>query len=342
MAPGDVERILEGALDLARSHDRDDLFERILAHTKSLVVSDVTSFNWMAPGRVAVIIRPEMDPVPFARLTEVFTEHWHQNPLAAYFERTADTRALTWDDVEVDGSWRDGPLYRDFFVPMGVTQQLAVRLPSPPGTVAGLACNRASVPFGDRDRAVLTTFGRHAFAHLDAMTEHDALRAALGQRGWQTVLVDADSHLVGGAIGSELIREGGLLAGPLREVIERQLASTTTGSLVPGEPEEVVIADARLAAFLVPSTMPPYLLFFRPLTVDEPVAADVGALTAMGLSGREAAVAARLATGSTNRQIADDLGITVGTVKKHLQRVFTVLDVETRAAAAATTVRLLR
>jgi DNA-binding NarL/FixJ family response regulator len=31
----------------------------------------------------------------------------------------------------------------------------------------------------------------------------------------------------------------------------------------------------------------------------------------------------------------------VGTVKKHIQRIFSVLGVETRAAAAATTVRLL-
>jgi DNA-binding CsgD family transcriptional regulator len=65
------------------------------------------------------------------------------------------------------------------------------------------------------------------------------------------------------------------------------------------------------------------------------------ALLALGLTQREAQVAARLATGATNRQIGDDLGITVGTVKKHLQRVFAALRVETRAAAATQVVRLL-
>lgn len=342
LAPSDVKAVLDAALDLARSTSRDDLFERVLLHTAALIETEVTSFNWMAPGRVAVIIRPQPEPPAwFAELTGIFTQHWLENPLAAHFERTADTRALTWEDVEEDQIWRDGVLYRDFFVPMNVKHQMAVRFPSPPGTVAGLACNRSSTPFDDRDRAVLTTFGRHAFALLDTMTEQTALRAAIGQRGWATVLVDADCRLIGGPTGTNSISDGEFLRPPLRQVIERQLVSSGDGAMVPGEPEEVVLADGRYAAFAVPSAMPPYLLFVRQLTAEEPVAGDLSALSSVGLSARESAVAAHLATGATNRQIADRLGITVGTVKKHIQRIFSVLGVETRAAAAATTVRLL-
>ncbi len=341
LSPSDVEAILEAALELARSRSREDLFERILFLTAALIDSDVTSFNWMAPGRVAVVIRPEPEPVWFAQLTAIFTEHWLQNPLAAHFERTADTRALTWEDVEGDAAWREGVLFRDFFTPMDVSHQLAVRVPSPPGTVAGLACNRATGPFDDRDRAVLSAFGRHAFAHIDSMTEHASLREAMGRRGWRTVLVDADSRLVGGPTSHDAVCDGELLRTPLREVIERQLAESPDGAMVPGDPEEVVLPDGRHAAFVVPSAMPPYLLFHRPLTFAEPIADDLSGLSAAGLSVRESTVAAHLATGATNRQIADHLGITVGTVKKHVQRIFVVLGVESRAAVAATIVRLL-
>ncbi len=343
MSSDDVERVLDAALDLAGATDRDDLFRRILANTAALIDSDVTSFNWMAPGRVAALLHPALPPDEFAEMSAIFAEHWQENPLAAYFERTADTRALTWDDVEVDSSWRSGALFRDFFVPMGVNHQLAVRLPSPPGTVAGLACNRASVPFDARDRMVLTTFGRHVFAHLGSMTEHASLRAALGQRGWRTVLVDADSRLAGAGGADVAVTDGEYLCGPLHALVERQLAMAAgDGALVPGDPDEVVLTAGRFAAFVVPSTMPPYLVFYRSLSVDEPVATDLAALVAGGLSRREAEVAARLATGATNRQIATALDISVGTVKKHVQRIFAAMGVETRTAAAATAVRLLR
>jgi DNA-binding NarL/FixJ family response regulator len=53
------------------------------------------------------------------------------------------------------------------------------------------------------------------------------------------------------------------------------------------------------------------------------------------LSEREQEVLALLIQGQTNRQIAESLTITVNTVKKHVQSIFTKLNVETRAAAVA-------
>ncbi|MEW5960672.1 MAG: LuxR C-terminal-related transcriptional regulator, partial [Chloroflexota bacterium] len=53
------------------------------------------------------------------------------------------------------------------------------------------------------------------------------------------------------------------------------------------------------------------------------------------LSEREQEVLALLVQGQTNKQIAETLTITVNTVKKHVQSIFTKLNVETRAAAVA-------
>ena len=53
-----------------------------------------------------------------------------------------------------------------------------------------------------------------------------------------------------------------------------------------------------------------------------------------GLTPRQIEVAMELAaTGATNAQLARRLGISEGTVKKHLETVFAVLGVESRAAA---------
>jgi DNA-binding NarL/FixJ family response regulator len=53
------------------------------------------------------------------------------------------------------------------------------------------------------------------------------------------------------------------------------------------------------------------------------------------LTTRERDVIRRLATGSTNRQIAADLSISEHTVARHLQNIFVKLDVPSRAAATA-------
>jgi two-component system, NarL family, nitrate/nitrite response regulator NarL len=53
----------------------------------------------------------------------------------------------------------------------------------------------------------------------------------------------------------------------------------------------------------------------------------------MPLSARELAILRHLMRGSTNKQIASDLGITEAGVKAHLTRLFRKLDVENRSQA---------
>jgi DNA-binding NarL/FixJ family response regulator len=56
---------------------------------------------------------------------------------------------------------------------------------------------------------------------------------------------------------------------------------------------------------------------------------------AHGLSPRELEVLRHLASGRTNREIADELGISERTVDRHVSNLYTKLDVSTRAAATA-------
>lgn len=347
----DMEALLDATLVIAQAVDRNDLFERILDVTGQLVPNDISSFNWMGPGRVDAVLRPELEAARFEALNAVFVDHWQENPLAQHFDRTGDTRALTWSDVDVDLDWRSGLLFQGFYRPLGVTDQLVVRLPSTPGTVAGLACNRCGGAFDARDRALLTALGRQIVAHLGRMAEHSALREAFAERGWQTHLVDG-TRLVDPSVETidtaDTLSIRRTIAGPdatlvpeVAALVERQRAPSLDGSLVPGEPEEIDLSGDRIVLFLVPAVIPPYLLFVRRLPSEEPNDVDLGALVTVGLSHREAEVAARLSTGATNRQISEDLDISIGTVKKHLQRVFRVLDVETRSAAAIAAVRLL-
>jgi len=58
-------------------------------------------------------------------------------------------------------------------------------------------------------------------------------------------------------------------------------------------------------------------------------------LTMLGLSRRESAVLLWVTRGKSNEEIGLILGISLGTVKKHIEHIFQKLGVESRTAAAA-------
>jgi DNA-binding NarL/FixJ family response regulator len=58
------------------------------------------------------------------------------------------------------------------------------------------------------------------------------------------------------------------------------------------------------------------------------------------LSGREIEVLSHLANGMSYKAIADECGVTMDTVRKHLQSVYRKLGVQNNAAAVAVALRL--
>jgi DNA-binding NarL/FixJ family response regulator len=64
-------------------------------------------------------------------------------------------------------------------------------------------------------------------------------------------------------------------------------------------------------------------------------------LEALGLSSREAEILLRLTRGKVNKEIADELSISTGTVRKHVENIFRKMSVPTRNAAALRAVETL-
>jgi DNA-binding NarL/FixJ family response regulator len=67
----------------------------------------------------------------------------------------------------------------------------------------------------------------------------------------------------------------------------------------------------------------------------EKLSGHSGSSRAGGLTGREVEVLALVATGKTNRQIANDLVISEKTVARHISNMFSKLQLSSRAAATA-------
>ncbi len=76
-----------------------------------------------------------------------------------------------------------------------------------------------------------------------------------------------------------------------------------------------------------------------PALADEAARLGDGPAGAPALSGREREVLALLTAGSSNKDIAAELVISINTVERHLANIYTKLDVRSRAQAAAFAVR---
>ncbi len=277
------------------------------------------------------------------RFEPMLASRWRENPLAEHFRRTADSRPLTWADVTDVDAWRASAFFADFYVPLGVWDQLGIRIPSPPGVVGGLVANSTGT-FTDRDRAVLGLVGGHIAHHLHHVGDQSCVDRGLHHAGWDIVSVDHDRRVVatGGKTAVEAgCRPGQPLPTDLAELLEVAPGGVDGRTIPPSEPQSLETAAGPVSAFVVPGWPGPHTLFVRAEHPGRRLREPPALLLEQGLTTRQGDVALLLADGQSNQRIASLLGISIGTVKKHCQQVFVALEVDNRAAAAAALVRLL-
>ena len=165
-----------------------------------------------------------------------------------------------------------------------------------------------------------------AFGHATLV-----VRAADGKIVWKTPL--ARDLLMQHFDSVEL--DAAVLAWVREELARRAVAGVTTG-------EQLTLArqNRRLILALHEQTGDDEWLIVMRESSDQVVIDALGA--AFKLTTREAEVLYWLAKGKTNRDIGDILGSSPATVKKHLERVYVKLGVETRTAAASVAMSRLR
>jgi len=110
-----------------------------------------------------------------------------------------------------------------------------------------------------------------------------------------------------------------------------ELATAVRGTLAgesPVDQELVMRLVRRLAKEAVPSQ------------VSDPFAADQDGHHPGSLTARESEVLQHLARGATNRRIAEELHLSLSTVKRHLERIISKLEVSDRTQAAVKAIEL--
>ena len=307
----------------------------VLDLLRELIPATSASFNDMtldAGDYRYVIVPPDMDELA-VRLKPVYDRlAGSQHPLIRDALVRPVRGAIRFCDVPGGDTFADTEFYREFFRPFGLRYQMVIQLPSPPDVIVGYALNRSpdEGEFSDRDVAVLNTLGPYLAMHHRHMVEIERGRAMADETdrggGWTVMTVRADGVVEATSADSLGFAPAGRIPDDVVALLPTE-HDAHSGSTV----HDVVVDGAPWRCVIHPVPVGPTVLLVRPL---DDGWGDVGFLTDLGLTPRQTDVAVALArSGGTNGQLALSLGMSAGTVKKHLEAVFRVLDVDSRAAA---------
>jgi DNA-binding CsgD family transcriptional regulator len=249
---------------------------------------------------------------PYWRLRE-------SHPLCSYRERTGDwTTAHTVSEFASQRTFRRTAFWDEVYRYEGINYWLDMGLPPQEGVTRVFIFVHGTRDFGDRERLLLQLLEPHLERHACEVETREAAADALsavedaGDHADDIVLTTARGTIEFASPSSRALlgRYFGVMNGAVPEAI---LAGTTVAD---GPAGRLTIRPARVGDLVVL------------LLAEED-------LRTRRLTPRQREVLTAVASGLTDAEIAEHLGVARATVSKHLEAIYERLEVHNRTSAAA-------
>jgi DNA-binding CsgD family transcriptional regulator len=335
-----------------QARDLDDFPAVVVNEVRSLVDCDLAAYNEIDPRvpRTVVQIFPLDDP----RIQLPVEPAWHRNmrqhPLLSYYDATGDGSAHMISDFLTQDEFHALELYREFYAPLGCEYQIAITLPAPQPLVVAIVLNRGDRDFDERDRALLNLLRphlTHAYRSAQLRSTFDALTRSMDSGGVGMVLIEppdrvvASSPTVVGLLGRAL-DDGRLVDPELLAWLDRERSAFGEATADEGGPSihgihQLQTAEGSVLVRFV-SRAPGGL---EAIVCQARAAIDADRLAALGLTPRQRIVLWQLVRGESTASMATSLGVSVGTIRKHLENIYATLGVHERGAAVAQAIDVL-
>ena len=315
-----------------------------MAALAGVVSADSISYNEVdtVVGRAFFCTHPPDLTTEGADL-EGFPRLVRQNPILQHQEATGDGSAHRLSDFLTREELHDLDLYRRIYGPLGVEYQAAFALATKEPLVIAFALNRHDRDFDEHDLAVLDVLRPHliqAYRNVQALTALRGIEGALAEAGRGVVTLGRSG--VGDPAPTWALRAlaehfGAGPSGALPGPVERWLAQERRRSFDDGQPRiHQPLASAAGDRQLVVRFVPGAGVRADVLVVDErEPGREVGELRRLGLTPREAEILLEVTRGEPAAVVARSLGVSAGTLSKHLQHIYRKLGVTSRTAAIA-------
>jgi len=323
-------------------HRKPTIFiQHLLSGLQHLIPSDYNS--WMEiiyskPPKVAAVFSPQNPQA--TSILPVFPRHIKDQPVCRYWRESGHYHIATrWSDVADWTTIERTPLYTEFYRPLGVRHHMMVALQAKPSHLIYLTLNRSQTPFSEQDRDLLTALQPHASCALQSIHGYHSLQSTMASYSafvdtfsQGIVCLSPDFHIrwANKRARTDLHAHFGWPPNSTRlpEELQKRLPRGQTVAASPGS----FSIQSRAGSLFIRTlkTQKDFYLFLQ--GVEQQPAFD--ALKTFGLTNREAEVLGWIAKGKSNDEAAAILGIGPQTVKKHLERIYSVLGVANRTEAA--------
>lgn len=327
--------------------DLDALAAFVVRQIPTLVASDCSSYTEINPQLQRAVVAmdsPEAEAIA-QEVKPAFERYMHEHPVVRHVMGSEDSRPCKVSDFMSLKQWKQTNIYREVYHPFGVCRQMILPMPATHPVIVGLALNRESRDFSERDRAILDLVRPHLAQAYKYIIHRDSLSAQVAQRDQvlesrniglvkldhRRSILDA-SPLARHALNSFFNGAGASdrLPTQIEDWLNEQ-GSISTECNYTALPLDIEQAQGRLRFSMVPTSNNGYFL----IAIERYIRCQSSTpLRVLGLSDRETEALYWVAQGKSNAEIAIILGISPRTVDKHLQAIYARLGVETRTQAA--------
>jgi DNA-binding CsgD family transcriptional regulator len=234
--------------------------------------------------------------------------------------------------------WHRRALFAEVFRPRGMEDDLGLEVNLGSRVSLFVGKSRTRRTFTPEDRTLLTLMGPHfraAWEQSQATLRLPLPRAVEHELGQGLVELNASGRVLACGLMSNHLLQSYFGADAAGATLPRELRNWFRGqqTAILRKPLCIRGASGRLIIrYVKDPNCPRYFLLLQEQR-SLPDASDAAVLRILGLSRREQEVLFWVAQGKTNATVAHLLGISPGTIKRHLENIYSRLGVENRHSA---------
>ncbi len=335
----DLQRLVAALDTLHQDFDPQTLTERTLAAAGQIISADSVAFTgFRCGGEYAGLMWTNVREYSPAEM-QAFAAYIHENPLFDEFILKRRTETLKITDVTPPDEFRRTAIYNEFYRRVGVSNQLVAPLQVSDDLLITCSINIEKKDFSERDKTALTLLAPHlanairnafAYQRLSGALDQEACGiVALNSNGKPVFISEYARRLFEKYFASEKCRADALPAS-LGDWIEKTNSSVRANEFdQPPAPLKMVNQNGEMTARLGFNRQTDE----RTLLLEEKRFASAQTYARLGLTKREAEILFWIANGKTDDAIATLCGISLRTVHKHVEHIYTKIGVETRTGA---------
>lgn len=335
----DFKILLSAIAELNSDFQPETLETRTLAAASIIAVADSAAFTgFLADGTYADLMWNNSGDFSPQEM-EIFAAYIHENPLFDAFFVEKRIEALKITDLISSFKFQKTTIYNDFYRRVGVSNQLVKPMRVSGELTITCSLNVENRDFTERDKAMLDLITPHfanairnslAYSRLSSALETESSGIiSIGSKGEPLFVSEYARRLLSEYFAADNLKPNALpetLAEWLNQV---ESISENADFTLPPAPLKIKSSTGVLTIRCMSNSVTRE----KTLLLQEKKSISLETLKKLNLTKRETEILFWMAQGKTDDVIAKLSGISIRTVHKHAEHIYSKLGVETRTSA---------